>query len=213
MPPKRTDAKRDLQARHKAWITELTVLTKLKPSQLAQQAGVSDTTLTRLLNDGAYDGVLSPLTIEKLKVQYSVPGPDEFHSSRRLWGFSEAERLDYRAETELGLVIRTLVAERPHIDPWRLKTPALEDAGYLPGDLVLVDMNAKPEPQDAVCAQVYDWQRGAAETVWRVFDPPFLVAAARDRTAYKPLLVDGDRVVIKGVIVESFRPHRLSAAR
>lgn len=79
--------------------------------------------------------------------------------------------------------------------------------------MVVVDVTATPAPQDAVCAQVHDFKGGGHETVWRVFMPPYLVGASHDRTAYKPLLVDNDRVIVRGVIVESLRPHRLSATR
>jgi transcriptional regulator with XRE-family HTH domain len=214
--PRQSDTKRRLQQEQQRWLQEIVNATGMKLSQIAVRAGVSDTTLTRLANDETYGGTLSPLTIERIKESLRVPGPEEYGARRPggFAGFAEAERFDGEREPQaLAAAVMTLIGDRPAIDPWRLKTEALIEAGYLPGDIVLVDLNATPEPQDAVCAQVYDWQRGAAETVWRVFDPPFLVGAARDRTAYKPLLVDNERVVVKGVLMESLRPHRLSKAR
>lgn len=213
-PPSRTEAKKAIQDRQRAWLQEIVNGTGLKLSQLAQEAGVSDTTLSRLANNPEYRGTLSQLTINRIVEKFSVPGPDEYGAQRRpiLPGFSEAERVEYRVDDPSAAAIKSIIAGRT-LDPWRLKTSALEDAGYLPGDVVFVDPNATPEPQDVVCAQVYDWGRGRAETVWRVFDPPFLVGASKDRTAYKPVLVDNDRVMIKGVVVQMVRPHRLSAAR
>jgi hypothetical protein len=210
-----SDTKKALQDQHRAWLSELVTATKLKPSPLARRAGVSGTTITRLLNDPTYDGVLSALIIQRLTETYSVPGPGDYSGGPRRMpfvGLAEAERFDYAADP-LHSIIREMIAGRNAVDPWRLKTEALQEIGYLPGDIVLVDLNAAAKPQDAVCAQVYDWARGGAETVFRVYDPPFLVAAARDHTAYKPLLVDNDRVVIKGVVVQSLRPHPLSATR
>ena len=192
---------------------------RLKPAQLAAGAGASTSTLTRFLNDENYTGALSPDTIERIKSTYKVPGPEEYASSRRapLIGLSEAARFNPKQEgAELVAIIAAILRGRPHVDAWRLKTMALESAGYLPGDIVFVEAladNMTPKPQDAVCAQVVDYSHGAAETVWRVFDPPFLVGAAHDRTAYKPLTVDGERVKIAGVIRESFRPHSLSFTR
>lgn len=213
---KRSDTKQAIRERQRAWLHELVKATGKSASQLATGAGVSDTTLTRLLNDEDYDGALSTLTVEKLKAEYKVPGPEEYASPRRsqLLGFSEAERFDPRGQKgPVASVIAAMLEGRNAVDPWRLKTNALEHVGYLPGDIVLVDTNASPTPQDAVCALVHDWVGGRAETVWRVYDPPFLVAAAADRTSYKPLLVDNDRVLVKGVIVESYRPHRLAATK
>jgi hypothetical protein len=215
----RSDTKKDIQARQRAWLLEVCTATKLKPSQIAGGAGVSDSTLTRLAYSEDYTGTLSPETIERIKETYKVPGPEEYANSRRssLIGLSEAARFDVRKEKgDLAQVVEAIVRGRLDVEPWRLKTMALESAGYLPGDVVFVRMLATgehPRPQDAVCAQVYDRQHGAAETIWRVYDPPYLVGAGHDRTAYKPMLVDNDRVTIVGVIAESFRPHALSATR
>ena len=217
MPPtSRSQAKRELQARQKQWLSEIVKLTGDPPSTIAGNSGVSDTTLTRLLNNPEYQGTLTQVTIDRIKATYKVPGPEEYRQGRSagMFGFGEAERFDAGQEpTGLSAIMTALIGARVAADPWRLKTDALSEAGYLPGDLVIVDLNAEAQPQDVVCAQVYDWKGGRAETVFRVFDPPFLVAAARERTAYKPLLLDNERVVIKGVVVESYRPHRLSATR
>ena len=129
-------------------------------------------------------------------------------------GFSEAERVDPAREADaLAHVIEQLSQANNDAEPWRLKTISLELAGFLAGDIAFVDTIIDPKAQDAVCAQIFDYQRGSAETVWRIFDPPFLVGAAHDRTAYKPVLVDNERVKLHGVIVASLRPRRLSGLR
>jgi hypothetical protein len=214
-PVSRSDTKRAIQDRQRAWLLELCRACNLKPSPLAKGAGVSDTTVTRLLNDPSYAGSLSQASIDRIKVRYGVPGPEEYAQRRPFQvGLAEAERLDLGREPgPLVRLVSQLVGNRVMVEPWRLKTNALELVGYLPGDIILVDMQGSPRPQDAVCAQSYDWTGGRAETIWRVFDPPYLVGAASDRTAYKPLLADNDRVIVKGVIVESYRPHALSATR
>jgi hypothetical protein len=134
-----------------------------------------------------------------------------------LIGLSEAARFEPSQEAkELATVVSAILRGRPGVDAWRLKTLALESVGYLPGDIVFVERlreGEMPKAQDAVCAQVIDYRHGAAETVWRVYDAPYLVGASHDRTGYKPLPVDGERVKIFGVIRESFRPHSLSATR
>lgn len=215
----RSETKKTIQAQQRAWLMEVLKTVKLKPSQFAVGAGVSDTTITRLLNSDSYAGTLAPETIERIKSTYKVPGPEEYASHRRssLIGLSEATRFDAREEDgELASIVNLILRGRSNVEAWRLKTLALESAGYLPGDILFVNQLADHEqarPQDAICAKVVDYQRGSAETVWRIFDPPFLVAAAQDRTAYKPILVDGERVKIAGIIRESFRPHRLSDTR
>lgn len=210
-----SEAKSELQARQRAWLQEVVKATGMKPSQLAGVAGVSDTTLTRLLNNPTYRHTLTQLTIDRIKEKFQVPGPEEFAAVKGgIIGLGEAERLDVSAlPAATARVIAAMLADRSSVEAWRLKTPALEQIGYLPGDVLMVDLRADPKPQDAVCAQVLDYTRGGLHTVFRVYDPPFLVGASSDRTAYKPLLVDNDRVIVKGVVVESLRPHRLSDTR
>jgi hypothetical protein len=216
-PVTRTTTKRDVQMRQKAWLREVLTKTRLLPSQLAIGAGVSSSTLTRLLNRDDYSGTLTPETIERIKDTYKVPGPEEFSSGARSIGLSEAARFDpSRERGDLALIVAAILRGRKGFEVWRLKTMALEGVGYLPGDVLFVrhlDVGDHARPQDAVCAKVIDFAHGSEETVWRVYDPPFLVGASNDRTAYKPVLVDGDRVRIYGVVEESFRPHSLSSNR
>ncbi|KIZ39061.1 MULTISPECIES: helix-turn-helix transcriptional regulator [Rhodopseudomonas] len=215
----RSETKKAVQTRQRAWLVEVLEKTQLKPTQLAAGANITSTTLTRMLNNEDYSGTLSPETIERIKGAYKVPGPEEFSRSGRspLIGFTEAARFDvHREKGELGRIVAAILHGHANMYAWRLKTMALEGVGYLSGDIVFVRMleeGQSPRPQDAVCAHITDYQHGAAETVWRVFDPPFLVGAANDRTAYKPVLVDGDRVKIAGVIEQSYRPHALSTMR
>jgi hypothetical protein len=211
--PNRTQAKRDIQHRQREWLRALMQNTGLAPSPLARGAGVSESTVTRILNNPDYTGTLSPESIERLTGAYRVAGPDGFSAPRRVdpVGFSEATQLEFNgAPDQLAGILRAIIHGRNNVHPWRLRTNALEGVGYMPNDIVFVQMladNQHPRAKDAVCAQVLDYQRGTAETVWRVFDPPFLVGAALDRTAYKPLLVDNERVKVAGVITESFRPQ------
>lgn len=213
-PLSRSEKKRALHELHRAWLLEVVEVTKKSPSAVAKDAGLADTTLTRMLNEPDYTGVLSAGTVSRIIEAHKVPGPDSYgRSTGRPPGFAEAERFNSDRETpETAHLVKLLLDGRPAAAAWRLKTSALEQAGYLPGDIVIVDLNAAADAQDAVCVQVQDYQRGSAETIWRVYDPPYLMAAANDRLAYKPLLADNERIIIKGVIVESLRPHRLSKA-
>jgi transcriptional regulator with XRE-family HTH domain len=70
-------------------------------------------------------------------------------------GLAEPEALAYAASTKgsnldraIAAFIGGLVAEA-----WQLRTRALELAGYLPGDIVVVDRNLEPRPGDVVVAQ------------------------------------------------------------
>lgn len=215
----RTQEKRDIQERQREWLRGLMQTTGLAPSPLARGAGVSESTVTRLLNNPEYNGTLSPESILRLCTTYRVAGPDGGAPTAGRAppvGFSEAAQVDYSGPDNLSQIVRAIIQGRNNVHPWRLRTSALEAAGYLPADIVFVQMlehNQIPKARDAVCAQVVDYQRGTAETVWRVYDPPFLVGASNNTLAYKPLLVDNERVKVAGVITQSFRPHGLADVR
>ena len=97
---------------------------------------------------------------------------------------------------------------RNGVDPWVLRSNALLSIGYLPGDVMLVDLNERPRAHDVVCAQVYDWVRSRAQTVFRLYEPPYLLASTTDQAVLRPLVVDDNVVVVKGVVTASIRPRR-----
>lgn len=88
---------------------------------------------------------------------------------------------------------------------WRCTTDALSAKGLMPGDLLLIDDKAKPANGDVVIAQIYDWRVGGAETVIRLFAPPFLIRTNGTAQEMRPLMVDNERIVIVGVCTLSWR--------
>lgn len=131
-------------------------------------------------------------------------------------GLRENEVAEYRAAphavngeaaraARIEAALAALAPDRPHAGLWTLRGSALELAGYRPGDMLVADLEAEAQPGDVVVAQLYDWQAGSARTVLRVFQPPYLVAAATDPVKYRPELVDNERVVVKAVVIASFR--------
>lgn len=89
---------------------------------------------------------------------------------------------------------------------WRVHSRALEDLGYLPGDLILLDLGRdRPDAGDVVVAQLYDWTASDARTLLRLYEPPYLVAACRDRTLLTPHRADADGIAVKGIAVACIR--------
>ncbi len=200
------------------WLHDVLTKTGDTPSALARRAGLATTTLTRFLNEPG-SPMLTLRSIAKLAHAAGVQpiGLPEAQSSKlRGAGMAESEAEPYQPTTDKGIdrAVEALVAGRNAADPWRLKTNALDALGYRAGDIVIVDLNRKSLPGDIVCAQVYQWSAGKAETVFRVLEPPYLIAAPLDpemaERLRKPLLVDADRVIIKGVVTETLRIARAS---
>jgi hypothetical protein len=176
---------------------------------------LAPSTLNRLMNDPDYPHALSSRTIEALAASAGVePMVSPMGKPR---GLAESDATPFEAEQGSGddmvdNTVRNLMRVGNGIAPMHISSRALDLAGYLPGDVVIVNLNETARAEDVVCAQVYDWSGGKAETVMRIYSPPYLVSASTDSSFIKPLVVDNDIVVIKGVIVHSMRPRRRPAA-
>jgi AcrR family transcriptional regulator len=199
---------------HRNWLRSLPMLTGKSLSQIADEAGIARTTLyNKLRPDDPGTSTLNASIIERIIKVHRVAGPTGggLPQGAMTHAFAEdaAPFVIGQGDDPAATALRALIAGRNGIDPWTVKTRALELAGYLPGDVVLVDLNALPRPGDAVCAQVYDWPRMKAETVMRIFERAsavdLLLARSLDPAFATPLLADGERVVIKGVLL----PYRM----
>jgi len=206
-------ADRSVAQLHQDWLKSLPELTGKPLSRIADELGIARTTLTKKAKAKHANGTLNAATIDKIVNFHRVAGPGGHPTPIGVPARSFAEdAAPYEAQSgnsSLERALVSLIAGRKGIDPWTLKTRALEGAGFLPGDIVLVDLNASPRPGEAVCAQVYDWAKMKAETVMRVYQPAggveLLLAHSTDPAFAEPLVVDGERVAIKGVLL----PHRL----
>jgi len=197
------------------WLRDVLKDTGWRPSRLAKEAGVAKTTILRFLDAEADDPhVLRPDTVGKIASAAGVAPPtgsaDVPGLPRRPARGLRDDGVPFRAAdypygAEIDAAIRVLKGTRNAADGWVLKTSAIELEGYLPGDVVIVDLGRTPQAGDLVCAQVYDKAGKAIETAFRFYEPPYLVAASRDRALRKPLVVDNEHVVIMGVVT-----HRVS---
>jgi transcriptional regulator with XRE-family HTH domain len=197
----------------KTWVKAVLTHLRVKPTELARRIGKAPSTINRFLNDPGAEHNLSDETIFAI-AEVSGLSPLEYPSSpRRAPGFYEPEAQAFDAgsgsgDTLVDDAVRNLVHGRNAVDPWILRSRAVETVGYLPGDILIVDMNERPRPRDLVCAQVFDWAGGKAETVFRLYEPPYLIAATGDARLLKPFVVDDDVVIIRGVVISSLRPRR-----
>lgn len=201
---------------HREWLRHVSEVTGLPPTTLALKVGIPPSTLTRPLSKSDKGtSTLHASTIDKIVAATGVapPGSTAIVAARPLRGFAE-DAAPYAPEKSDSLTgaVRALIGGRNGVDAWTIKGRALELAGYLPGDIVLVDLNATPVQGDAVCAQVYDWQQGKAQTVMRIYQRSgpveLLVPRSLDPAYDQTLVLDGERIVIKGVVL----PHRLRHA-
>jgi hypothetical protein len=196
---------------HREYLLRVLDHTRMKPTPLAKAAKVPASSLSRLLKEDS-TGTLHARTLSKLEKfsgillsavidTSSAPGPR---------GLAE-DAVPFDAESgdpAVSAAIRALIGSRQSADSRTIRTRALEGLGYLPGDIVIVDLDRKPAPGDVVCAQVYELGRSEPETVMRIYAPPVLVAGSFDERLQRPLMVDDARVKIEGVVLR----HRLRPA-
>lgn len=213
----------DPRAAQREWLRGVLRQTGLTASALAQRINKAQTTLTRFLNVRDYKHELSTPTIRAIEretgIAFSRAGRGVQLSPE---GFSEGDGAPYEpppalhAGAEADAVAQKLLelyGRASGADPWTLTSKALELAGYLPGDILIVDLNAKARGGDVVCAQSYDWGLMRARTLFRLYEPPYLLASTMEPELRKPLLVDNEKVMVRGVVVASLRPRAAAKPR
>jgi hypothetical protein len=82
---------------------------------------------------------------------------------------------------------------------WTARSDDMRAAGVLAGDRLVVDAGLAPRGGDVVLACLQDWGRDAAVMLLRLYRPPYLLRPSLEAEA--PLFVDGERVMIRGVMV------------
>jgi hypothetical protein len=180
---------------------------------LARAAGVAASTITRKLNDPNDTSVLNDLNVARICAYLKIKPPNFLddlspgETSSMRDREREAEAYTARPDDTLAEYVAIATAGAGKA-AWMLRSRALEYEGFRIGDILIVDRATEPRPGDIVLAQLLGWQTASdPQAVFRVYEPPFLIAAGPDETARKPLLVDNQAVTIQGVVMQSFRPR------
>lgn len=203
-----------LEDDHRSFIVRIMDLTGWNQTELAQRAGLDPSTLSRFLSSSRSGHALRGSTIRKLEAVSGLSfgsKHDDTADDSGVAGFAEPEAvpLSMAEATPLQQAIAALSQGKSNVDPWTLKSRALEGAGFRPGDILLVALGETPMQGDIVCAQIYDWTKGRAETVFRLFQPPYLVAATADTNLMRPFVVDDGAVTVKGVVLHTLRQRKI----
>lgn len=180
------------------WLEDLLEGMGVTATELARRAGLDPSTLTRFLQGDRDGHMLSARTVRKI---------EKVAQTRRHTGagFAEEEARPLTADAEPAALLRAAVLAmkggRNGIDPWQVATDDLEGIRLFRDDILMVDLNATPVAGDIVCAQIYDWAGSRARTVFRLYEPPFLISGAASGASRRPETADGRNVSIRGVVV------------
>jgi SOS-response transcriptional repressor LexA len=206
MPP--VDKLREsLRDESRAWLESVIESTGMTANAIATKADVSASNLHKLLNKKDWPHPLSDAIKRKIAAATGMPLPGAAKVTRA-GGLSDVEIEPFDSEAAESLPAQAL----NNADWWQVRTRLLDLEGYLPGDAVLVNLNEAPRANDIVVAQVTRDQGRTVETVFRKYEPPFLTVRTTETDYPRPELVDGDRVVIMGVVTNSWRRRHSNAA-
>ena len=194
----------------KEWLQHVAAQTGLSFQQIAERAAIAPTTITRFMADRCGQRTMTSRTLEKIGSAVQI-APYQYRSTP-FGTFAESEAVAFdpldAADDEMTAVVALMLDGRPNRSEWVLRTDAISSAGYLRGDTVIVDGGARPRDNDIVCAQVYDWQQNRTETIFRLYQKPWLVVHSGSVRPVKPLVVDDENVVIKGPVIHQLRARR-----
>ncbi len=194
----------------KAWIQAVAQHLNLSLSELAKSSELAPSTVTRYIYDRSGKLGISKRTLDAISAFSGVPYPT-MPGQRAVGGFGAPDMVPFNSEEQLDYpgwvtdAVKLAIASRNGVEPWLIKSRALDMLGYLPGDVVLIDQNKRPKSSDIVCAQVTDLATGSSQTVIRRYEPPFIVAHSAKMGPQRPEMVDDERVTIIGVESGLFR--------
>lgn len=202
----------DIGAEQRGWLLHLSESTGLSLTEIARKAGMAQTTLTRFANNPNVAHVLSARTISQIEQALGVPFGQAPGARLEARGRPAGEAEPYHGHNLVDPDIATVLAALPASwEPWLLHGDALTAAGYLPGDVLVVDPDGFPSSKDVCRVSVDQGPRVDRRTCFRIYETPFVVASSHDPHAEGPLLVDQAKVRITGVVRMLLRPRRTRA--
>jgi hypothetical protein len=174
------------------WLRSIARTKSTTLSAIAKSAGVAQSSVTRFVNDPAYEFELSARTIRKIEEQFHVQAP-------RSQTFSDNQAQAFEAR-ETPFAARSFELVMAADD-------ALNLAGVRRGDLCEVDAAAPPHAGDLVAVELRPGLR-SRETIVRVWDPPYLMAHASNYDLNRPILFEPGRARILGIVRKVTRQLR-----
>lgn len=119
----------------------------------------------------------------------------------------DARPFDWTGAPERDAMAALFNLDRSGVDVWRVSTDAMTVAGYRQGDAIVVDTR-RPDAYrkgDDVIVQVYDLSSGSAVTLLRRVEPPIIFALPSNLAQIQPMVIDNERIVVRGIVVGSWR--------
>lgn len=192
----------------RSWISENLREHELSATKAAKAAGMATSTLTKFLkNDPDYTFTPTTTSVAKLERLFGRAAPRSAQGSVVLPQIEAAMvSMPKLPTSRQEAALAALAASRKGVEVWRIMGDALQAAGVMVGDVLVVDLNEPPMAGDIVCAEIHD--RGSRRTVFRLYEKPYLVAASFDPALRTPIVVDDRNVIVRGVVTERLSRRR-----
>lgn len=189
------------------WVNAILDARKWRANRLATEARIDPSSLSRFLNDRTGKRTLNSYSVEKIEAASGFIAYETEPSSKSSLSFNRSSgdlsAYETSGSIDVDRAVSAIVHGRNSVEPWLLQSRCLEGAGYLPGDVLLFDMNARPARGDVVAAQIFG-RSGRPELIVRRYAEPFLYSVTTDADLMEPILIDKN-VSLLGVLLTSMR--------
>lgn len=187
----------------RAWLNGLIAKHGTSARKVATQSNIAPSTIYRALEESG-DFVMSTTILAKISNAFSEPMPTG------MGGAAQSTARNGFADTDLVAYVGPApdMPAKPEDNHYRARvmSDVLNLEHIRPGDVLDFDMSIEPRAGDIVVAQHYNLHRAGAETVLRVYQPPYLLTRSSNPLVdQRPMLVDGERVKIMGTFVRLVR--------
>lgn len=187
----------------RAWLNGLIAKHGTSARKVATQSGIAPSTIYRALEESG-DFVMSTTILAKISNAFGEPMPTGMGGATQTAGrngFADTDLVAY-----VGLAPDMPAKPEDNHYRARVMSDVLNLEHIRPGDVLDFDMSIEPRAGDIVVAQHYHLHRDRAETVLRVYQPPYLLTRSSNPLVdQRPMLVDGERVKIMGTFVRLVR--------
>lgn len=188
------------QNRYRQWIEQICEINNVTPTEIAKKIKASPSTITRQIKEG-WTHKPSVDVLRRISTTFRISIPSELIGGSDLNGLAEPD------VTPINPQFEPHEGWNANLSDWTVRNHSLAALGYIPGDHIRFDASVQPVAGDIVLAQIYRIGQPGADTVMRLYLPPFLVAAEFGAASIAPINIDtsGRHMAIMGTMIKLWR--------
>jgi transcriptional regulator with XRE-family HTH domain len=195
------------QERYRQWIELICETDSVTATEIAKRIGASPSTITRQIKPG-WTRKPSLDVLRRISTIFKVSIPPELIGGTETQNFVEPDVNPLKPEFDSAESWNT------NLSDWTVRSHSLAAMGCIPGDYIRCDASITPVSGDIVLAQIFRIGQSGADTVMRLYMPPFLVAAELGSPTIAPINIDtsGRLMAIIGTMIKrwSLRKTRVN---